>query len=96
MNVFVDKVSYGMDIRVLVRELKGGKIPHGDDLADSVDSRLVFNGSHVPAYIKLDSKTFPRIAELTISFWIRIWSKIDSLQHTILFYKTGFSITFSI
>ncbi len=58
--------------------------------ADSVDSRLIFNGSHGPSYIKLDSKTFPRISELTISFWLRIWPKIGSSQHTILFYKTGF------
>jgi hypothetical protein len=55
-----------------------------------VDSRLVFNGSHGPSYIKLDSKTFPRISELTISFWLRIWPKIGSSQHTILSYKTGF------
>jgi hypothetical protein len=60
-------------------------------LADSVDSRLVFNGSHFPSYIKLDSKTFPRISELTISFWLRIWPKVDSSQYTILFYKTGLS-----
>jgi hypothetical protein len=65
-------------------------------LADSVDSRLVFNGSHFPSYIKLDGKTFPRISEITISFWLRIWSKIDSTQHTILFYKTGLKIFFII
>ncbi|CAF2940230.1 unnamed protein product [Rotaria sp. Silwood2] len=61
-------------------------------VADAVDSRLVFNGSRVPSYIELDSKTFPRISELTISFWIRIRSKVDSSQHTILFYKTGIII----
>ncbi|CAF1216788.1 unnamed protein product [Rotaria magnacalcarata] len=57
-------------------------------VADAVDSRLVFNLSHFPSYIELNSKTFPRISELTISLWIRIKSKIDSTQHTILFYKT--------
>ncbi|CAF0804146.1 unnamed protein product [Rotaria sordida] len=57
-------------------------------VADAVDSRLVFNGTRFPSYIELDSKTFPRISELTISFWIRVWAKIDSAQHTILFYKT--------
>ncbi|CAF3578226.1 unnamed protein product [Adineta steineri] len=56
-------------------------------VADAVDSRLVFNGSYFPSYIELDSKTFPRISELTISFWIRIWPKLDSLYHTILYYK---------
>ncbi|CAF0780051.1 unnamed protein product [Adineta ricciae] len=61
-------------------------------VADAVDSRLVFNSSHTPTYIELDSKPFPRISELTISFWIRLWTKTDSSHHTILYYKTDESL----
>lgn len=58
-------------------------------LADAVDSRLVFNGSRFPSFIELDSKTFPRTSEITISFWLRVWPKTDLSYQTILYYRTG-------
>lgn len=78
--------------QVLARQRLENKfefLPYFLFLVDAVDSRLVFNGTRVPSYIELSSKTFPRVSELTISFWVRFWPKSDGSQHTIIFYRTG-------
>ena len=49
----------------------------------------MFDAKRFPSYIKLDSKTFPRLTEVTISFWLRIWPKLEPTEHTILHYRTG-------